>query len=245
MKESRNYGNCHTTTNNRGVTVSLSKASRDFVEFTSQIDKPAIDMGCAFGVATLPVLKKRKHIIACDLSEEHLATLRQETPKELLPYLQTQAGCFPQDFQFEESSIGAIHCSHLLHFLTGDELMEGLAKFKSWLCPNGKLFINVGTPDIPTFGDFPKEYERRKTTRKWPGELSKEDLDKYMVPEYVEWIGPDAMFSFCHAFDKDILSRALTQSGFHIDEIYIFTLEADGDLGRFMGKNAHLSAIAH
>ncbi|WP_310619795.1 class I SAM-dependent methyltransferase [Flexibacterium corallicola] len=246
MKESRHYNGCHTTTNHRGIIFkSLSKASRDFVTFTSHIDKPALDMGCAFGVATLPVLQKHKHIVACDLSKEHLRVLRENTPENLLCYLQTQVGCFPQDFQFKENSIGAIHCSHLLHFLTGDELMAGLEKFKVWLCETGKLFINVGTPSLPFLGHFQEEYLKRKHWVKWPGEMDEKDIKQYVTPEYIEWIGAEAMYSFCHPLDKETLSRALTESGFQIDEIYRYTLEDNGDLRKFKGENAHLSAVAH
>ncbi|WP_310619793.1 class I SAM-dependent methyltransferase [Flexibacterium corallicola] len=233
------------TGNGRGITITgLPKASLDFIEFASQVKKPAIDMGCAFGVATKPLLNKRKKVFACDMSSAHLERLRSETPNDLLPYLSTHTGCFPQDFEFEENDIGAIHCSFLLHFLTGEELLSGLSKFKKWLDDDGKLFINVAMPSVPFLGTFGQDHEQRKQSMEWPGELYEKDLQHYLLPEFGEWIGPEAMFKFFHPMDKDILSRALTNSGFHIDELYIYTLEATGKLREYGGEDAHLSAIA-
>ncbi|WP_310619792.1 class I SAM-dependent methyltransferase [Flexibacterium corallicola] len=245
MQRELKNGGSRKTNNNYGLSMNcLSKASRDFISFASQLDKPSIDMGCAYGVATRPLLDRGKTVFACDLSPNHLQSLREETPPRLSPFLRTQAGCFPQDFEFEDGSIGAIHCSLLFHFLTGEQVMDGLAKFRRWLCDEGRLFINVGTPKNPYLGNFPAEYEKRKGTMKWPGEISGEELSRFVLPEFIEWMGHNTMFRFVHRFDKDILSRALTSSGFHINELYAYTLEVNGKLHEFMGDENHLSAVA-
>ncbi|WP_310619797.1 class I SAM-dependent methyltransferase [Flexibacterium corallicola] len=247
MKKSHNtQEGIQRTSNNRGFTLSnLSKTSLDFIEFASHATKPSVDMGSAFGIATTPLLKKKKSVFACDLSPEHLEILRAETPREQLPFLTTLTGSFPEDFDFEKNSIGAIHCSHLLHFLTGEEVMLGLSKFRDWLCKEGKLFLTAGTPNLVFLSDFTKEFERRKLKVDWPGEMQAHDMAQYVMQDFTELIGSDAMYNYINVFDRDILTRMLMRSGFEIEELGLYTPDVSKELHTLMGENSLIYAIAH
>ncbi|MTH97967.1 class I SAM-dependent methyltransferase [Roseibium sp. RKSG952] len=223
----RNEDAVRRTSNKHGVTIQeLNRVSRDFIKASAQATLPVMDMGCAYGVATLPVLEKRKHVIACDLNPEHLDVLREKTPPEFQPYLTTQPGKFPQDFDFPPNSLEAILCSYVLHFLTGEDLVIALAKLRNWLVPGGRLFANVVSPMFYSFAGFAAEYDRRKATETWPGIMDKETIRKHIAPGYLEWIGEDAMFDFCHAFDKEFFARTLEDAGFTVEEAFYYNIFA-------------------
>ncbi|WP_310619796.1 class I SAM-dependent methyltransferase [Flexibacterium corallicola] len=239
-------GKIQRTANNRGfVMYNLSQASRDFIEFASHTSKPSLDMGSAFGIATHPLLEKRKEVIACDLSQEFLDILRSETPDELLPYLTTQTGCFPRDFDFEEDSIGAILCSHVFHFLTGKEVLSGLGQFRKWLCKGGKLFLTISTHKHPLLGDFPNEFQKRKQSMEWPGEMSEKDIEQFFTMSFKNFVGPDAIPKFCHAFDEEIMMKALNATGFEVEQLHTYTQKVTEELQQHVGENNFLAVVAH
>jgi SAM-dependent methyltransferase len=129
------------TKNSRGFMHPLSKISKAFIDF-SKSHSPVIDMGCAYGNVTIAALNiGAKCVIACDMEMEHLKILEQEAGLNNADRLQLKQGIFPKEFDFAENSIGAIYASHILPFLSGDEVEQGFKKFYHWLKPEGKLFI--------------------------------------------------------------------------------------------------------
>ena len=50
-----------------------------------QAGLPSLEVGCAYGVATLPALEAGALITASDLDPRHLAILRDKVPRRLLP----------------------------------------------------------------------------------------------------------------------------------------------------------------
>lgn len=222
----------------------LTSLNRKFSTYAlAQANQPIIDLGCSTGLSSQNILKQRKRVIACDLNAESLEIMRSATPEELRPFLETRAGSFPRDFEFDPGSISAVHCANLIHFLTGEEVMTGLAKIRRWLEPNGKLFLAACTPYRPNFPGFDAEFALRAKTEVWPGTMHKTTIERFILPEFADWSGPKSMFEYLHVFDTKVLQRALVESGFKIEEIYYFNLDNPGELAAFIGDADHPSYI--
>ncbi len=183
-----------------------------------------MDMGCAYGNTVIAALKNgTKSVIACDLAAEHLDEIcEQVSGTELASHLITKQDKFPEGFNFEEGSISAIHASHLLEYLRGEEVERGLANFFRWLEPGGKLFLVCYTVFILELCNqkFTREYRRRvEEHTKWPGYL--ENFDEYsQTPETVDTghNGGDLAFPVAlHMYDIPVLREALIEQGFEIE----------------------------
>lgn len=238
------------TVNHRGVMVKhLSSNSQAFIDFAAQAKMPVIDMGCAYGVATLPALEKGAKVIACDLEPQHLAEIVRVATEKEFTGLTTEVGRFPQDFQFEENSIAAFHSSFVFHFLTGDQVMEGLGKVRKWLIPGGKVFLNTGTRYMPFLRDFQAEYEcRLQNGVRWPGEIDEDTIDRFADADFKTVQPPEAVPRFIHMFDKAILSRALNESGFTIEHIDYYNLDWPGKFASVYGNKdipGLIAVVAH
>jgi len=224
----------------------LTEASKAFVAYAENAVKPVLDMGCAYGNATLPVLKKKKPVIACDLDPRHLDLLVEKVPPGLRKYLTVRPGAFPGDFDFPAKSLSAVHISHLLHFLRGDQIQEGIRKAYHWLDSGGKFFVNVGTPYQQALG-FIDEYRRREQEgRDWPGEMNAQDMELFWWPEVREKIPPEAFPSFMNLLTEKELRRVLESVGFHVEELYYVNPDLPPELVPFIGGDGKgwMSAIA-
>ncbi len=205
------------TKNSRGFMHPLSQISKEFIKFSSQISKPVIDIGCAYGIAVIPALQRGASVIACDIEQEHLNILIGDAKKlNVASKLTTQTGKFPQDFNFEENSISAVLTSHLLAFLNGQEIELGLQKIYKWLTPGGKLFILAYTPYLAELIElFIPEYERRiKDHVRWPGYV--EDFGTFSTDK-ADKTGENNLPKKLHILDLPILKRELIKIGFRLE----------------------------
>jgi SAM-dependent methyltransferase len=221
------------TKNSRGFMHPISEIGKKFVLFSSTAKSSVVDMGCAYGNTTIAALDAgAKAVIACDMEQEHLDALHNQlegTP--VATSLTTKQGVFPNGFYFAANSLEAIHASHILEYLNGDEVEQGLANCFRWLRPGGKLFILTYTIYILELANdkFQTEYDERiKAKVKWPGYL--EDFDKFCdSADQGQTSGEpkdnkdkidadDSPFpSALHMYDLPILKRYLETLGFIIE----------------------------
>ena len=104
------------TLNGRGFMFdTLDPYSRSFVEFAAKQRDPALDIGCAYGVATLPALEAGARIVACDMEPGHLEVLTSRVPEERRHCLTTQVGTLPE-VDFNAENFSAVLSSRLFHF---------------------------------------------------------------------------------------------------------------------------------
>jgi SAM-dependent methyltransferase len=220
------------TVNKRGFMHPLSEIGRKFTLFSSTTVAPVMDMGCAYGNIAIAALEAgAKTVIACDMEEKHLSSLRDQVKNtNLKDCLLTKQGVFPDGFDFKTNSFDAIHASHILEYLNGEEVERGLENFYQWLQPGGKLFILTYTIYILELNNdkFKAEYERRLEDKvKWPGYL--ENFDDYCVlPDETDVTSQntneatktdiDSPFpSALHMYDLPVLRKALETYGFVIE----------------------------
>jgi len=193
----------------------IDGASLQFIKDCESYHGTVVDIGCAYGVATLPVLENcDANIIAIDLSLEHLEILRQAAPSDKSEKLKTVMGRFPEDIEFEDSSIDAMHSSHVFHFVNGVETEKALAKILGALKPCGKLYINTASIYFPPVSPFLSEYEDRVNRgERWPGEIY--DLQKFVPQEDLPYV-PD----FFNVYKISEFENLLITAGFTVEKIF-------------------------
>ncbi|WP_299490090.1 class I SAM-dependent methyltransferase [uncultured Shewanella sp.] len=224
--------------NKKGVMVKqFSNVSQAFIRDAASATHDLIDMGCAYGIATLPILEMKKHIIACDLEQQHLDILQAETPKALLPFLSLKQGCFPYDYDFKSHSISGIHCSYIFHFLKGGEVIEGIKKSYDWLIPGGKLYINTATPYL-NWLNFIDEFKRKEALgERFPGEIDIQNMGQFIHQEKNDLMPGDALPDFFHVFTIKSFSSLLEGIGFVVEDSHYFDIHFPDELDHFFGGN--------
>ena len=172
------------TQNGCGWTTDQSNPITDeMLKFIAASESPTIlDIGAAYGVATLPALRAGATVVANDIEPSHLVDIaRMASQENLEGRLTTQLGRFPFVRALEE--LDAIHCSNVLHFLSGKELLLAFSYARHALLPGGKIFIQVGTPYAGHVRKFFPIYEGRLLRGDaWPGEIDDTRLGvKYLA----------------------------------------------------------------
>jgi SAM-dependent methyltransferase len=160
--------------------IHMDPVSLHFVEFARTSSLPVVDIGAAFGVASIAALKNSTcPVIADDIGVENLLILRNETEEQYRDRLYLNAKRFPQELDFPQESIGGVLVCRVFHVLYGEEIERGLEKIYQWLVPGGKLFIVTSTQYQGIIKEFVPIYEERWANGvTWPG--------------YIEDYGPKA-----------------------------------------------------
>ncbi len=201
------------TLNSMGYMLSQpEKYNQAFIDFSPHAPGPVLDIGAAYGLATLPALEKGAYVIANDLDERHLQILKSKALPKYLDHLEIKVGRMPNELDFEENSLGAILTSRALSFVLPDEFELSLKKIFRWLKPGGKFFFLGGSPHMGTFNKFLPLYQKRKAEgHPWPGFI--EDIPFY-APERAR----DLPYHV-NLLDEATLSRSLIKAGFIIEDM--------------------------
>lgn len=208
--------NVASTKNKHGFTYNLSPFGKAFVNYAKETKYPLIDIGSAFGVATIPALEMGAEVIAVDLEENHLQKLLESVPDHLKGKIRTLKARFP-DIDFPSNSIGGVYMSQILPFLNGEEIEEGFRKIYDWLVPEGKLFVVSFTPYIDHVSSYIPVYEDKKRRNlEWAGYI--EDLSKYSLDPNISSFLPNKI----NHIDEDDLRRVCEKLQFKIQRLEIF-----------------------
>jgi SAM-dependent methyltransferase len=191
----------------------LSPLSQLFVEFCgspfcADEEHPVLDIGAAFGVASLAAVRAGAFVIANDLEASQLPSERAR--------LRCKPGRFPREIHFEPETLSAVHASNVFHFLTGNQLEQGIRAIARWLRPSGKLFVQAATPYQAPFAAFIPEYERRIAAHeKWPG----------WIPKLSVWSTHRQLSQMprsIHLLDDRVLARVMEDSGLLIERAWLY-----------------------
>lgn len=200
------------TLNNMGyMTSTLDPISKKFIQFSTS-GKNVLEIGAAYGIATLETLSNGAKVIANDIDSRHLDILKNRCPENLKENLTLAPGKFPDELHVPEKSVDAILICRVLHFFSGPEIERAVNIMKSWLIDGGQLFVVAETPYLKNWQTFIPDYESRKRTgERWPGFI--DDVKKYeqnrsaFLPESVHWL------------DADVLRRTFELAGLEIVEV--------------------------
>ena len=201
----------YSTMNQMGyMTQNLDFFSKKFTNLCKHVKKPVLDIGSAYGVASIPALLEGAKVIANDLSEDHLKILSNLAPAEFKENLTLQPGNFPQDIHFEESSLSMIYSARVFHFFSGKIIEESLEKIFKWLEPGGYFFLISETPYLKDYKKFIPVFEQRKKEGiKWPGEIP--DISLYSpkrlgnVPTSFNLLDPETVSNHLHNLGFDVI----------------------------------------
>jgi len=191
--------------------TTLDEISREFVRFAStQIPRPALDIGAAFGVATHAALSEGVPMIANDIDGEHLDILIDRTPLPHRSRVKTVLGVFPDEITFPQGTFSAVLLSRVMHFFDGPTVERSISRLHDWLATGGKAFVVVESSRFLERPILRRTYEKQKAAgQRWPGFVRGV---KRLLPKLAHLV-PDQL----HYLDPDILSRAFEEQGFIVE----------------------------
>ena len=194
------------------MTTHLDPYSLAFVDYASKIQGPVLEIGAAYGVATLAALSKGARIICNDLSTEHLLCVQQAAVCQHLDVskLYLMPGDIRDSISLPAHFLNAILICRVLHFFSGPQIESFLAKAYQCLKPGAKIFIIAETPYLGFLSSFISKYEKNvKLGLKWPGYIR--NLKDYIADLHLP--------KMINSMDVFILKRVLLQQGFLIEKI--------------------------
>jgi SAM-dependent methyltransferase len=201
---------------------------------------PVLEVGCAYGVSTLPALEAGAHITASDLDPRHLDILRGKVPRHLLGNLELVAGALPH-IDFPPAKYGAILCSRVLHFLEGDDIDLSVRKMASWLAPGGRLYLVADTPYGIWRRKIPEFETGKASGARWPGMMV--GLHNYL-PSSGAPVKPIEKPPFMNTLDPELLARTCREAGLTVTDAAFISRDDFKGLGRMDGReNAGVIAV--
>ena len=203
------------TRNSRGFMHTLNEISQEFIDFAQMAPGMVVDIGAAYGIATIPIINQRIQVVACDMDNKHLNEIENRIALTMKKYLIKKHGQFPQDITFDKGSVGAILLSHILPFLNPGDLDLAFEKLSEWLAPGGKVFIVCYSPYMACFKRFISLYEKRLADGiKWPCWVKNNVKDYLEAPQDVLENLPNTM----NYLDLEPLTNALKSNDFSIEK---------------------------
>ncbi|OHT03836.1 hypothetical protein TRFO_01542 [Tritrichomonas foetus] len=209
-----------------GYKVVAFGTSAEFVEYASKCTLPCLDIGGAFGAASLAAIDKGATMILNELTSKFLDYIVLNTPKSKLEKLYFIEGKITnENISFPKGSIGAIHMSRVMHFFTPSEIEELFKRAKEWLAPDGRFYILTMSPYHYAKPGIDKIYdERYKQGVKFPGEIG----------DFTKGDGVDKVFKgkapeYIHAIDPRVLFRVADEHGFRVKKLELAGGEKDQD----------------
>jgi len=194
----------------------LNEVSELFVAHCRSVHLPVLDIGAAYGLATLAAIEAGAEVYANDIEPEHLAEIAKSVAPEHAARLILCPGRFPRELHFPGSHFSAVHASNVLHFLTGPQLRLGFASIAHWLAPGGTLFVQAATPWQQPFQAFIPVYEsRREDGLEWPGWIERtQDFSKHRKLSQIP--------ASIHLLDDFILRRSAEAAGLIVGNSWLY-----------------------
>ncbi len=181
-----------------------------------------LEIGAAFGAATLEAIAKGATVFCNDIDPENLAVVRQrylantgEDPDSITgdgSKLILVPGTLPQELiGLPKKAFDAILICRVLHFFPGSKIEESLTLLSTLLSPGGKVYIVCETPFLKNWQRFIPEFNKRvESGVEWPGEITE--------PAEYESSGRAASLpKFVHWITKEVLERSLIKAGFSVE----------------------------
>lgn len=200
------------TKNQKGFTYTLTSFGKAFINAAAKASKPVMDIGAAYGVATLPALLTGAKVIAVDIEDKHLLSIANSVNGPLRNQLVTLREKFPH-FELLPHSLSAVYMSQVLPFLNGTEIESGIQKIYDWLVPGGEAFVVTFTPYIHHVSSFIPRYEEGKRNGiRWAGLI--DDLSQFSSHPHIYKNLPNQI----HHIDLEDLVWIFEKVGFVVKE---------------------------
>lgn len=205
------------TDNAMGVmTRELSPAAEAFIADAARASRPILEIGAAYGNATLPALANGATVLACDLSASALDVLVASAPPEHRRHLVPLPARFPEDLGvLPANGLDSVLAAQVLHFLDGPAVERAFAAVHRWLAPGGAFHVLVMTPSLSYYSQLRPAYEARAAAGlRWPGVF---DPQTVAPPEWRARLP-----KLVHLFETDVLRRCAEEAGFLVETLEPF-----------------------
>jgi len=189
----------------------LISYSQAFADYAGTCGGEVLDIGCAYGIASIAALEQGATVLAVDMAQQHLDILERRIADTARDRIATLRGVLP-DVDFDDGRFAAIHASRIFHFLTPEAVQISLQKMLRWLKPGGKLFLVADTPYVGYWNVQAPDYEARKAAGDpWPGYIA--DVHSAVATEEAR-NGPLSV----NPLDPDIVRRECVKAGFDVEK---------------------------
>jgi len=207
------------TDNAMGImTEEPSPAAEAFIELAASAGRPLLEIGAAYGNATLPALRAGGTVIANDLSATQLGVLAAAAAEADRKRLVLMPARFPEEICLGDGSLSGVLAAQVLHFFDGPTVELAFRSALRWLEPGGALFVVVMTPSLSFYSTLRPEYEKRaRSGERWPGIF---DPRTVATPDWKERLPP-----MVHLFEKDVLRRCAEEAGFTVETLEYFCFQ--------------------
>jgi SAM-dependent methyltransferase len=222
------------TLNDTGfMTDALDAYSARFAADAGTLEAEVLDIGCAYGVATLAALAAGARVCAADIEPGHLTVLEARVPPAQRNRLRTVVAKMPEA-DFPEQGFGAILAARVLHFLDGAQIEQVVGKMFRWLLPGGRVYLVADSPYVgPWYKAWPQYEERKRQGDPWPGFI--EDYSAYLPPS----VEVKPRRRPINPLDPDVLRRVCGEAGLVVEEAAWLEGARAGSL-----KKTHAGVIA-
>ena len=211
------------------MTAHLNPYSQKFVEFASSAPGQVLEVGAAYGNATIAAAEAGASVIANDIDPRHLEILINRTPIHVKHRITTMLGTFPH-LNFAPESLQGALVSRVFHFFDGAAIELSARRLFNWLARSGKVFIVAETPFIQPLKDFiPIYQERKENGDPWPGWI--ENVADYAPADRKNDV-PKSM----NMLDCETLTRVFAEAGFSIEKTGTFSHQEYPDDLRLDGR---------
>lgn len=212
------FENCYVPTNNQMgfMLTKIDSFIQRFVDYAAQNQENwHLDVGAAFGIATLAALEKGAKMIANDIDASHLTVISEIGAGRFDNTLRLLPGDIRQDLEYPDLSFGSVLFSRVLHFFTGAEIIHCLKGIKERLRPGGKVFVVNETPYFGTAKGFiPIYLQRKKEGRQWPSFLTLEEVKTYFALSKRPFVTNSVLF-----FDEELMRHVAQEAELHLEEM--------------------------
>ncbi len=201
------------TLNQQGfMTTVLDPYTNVFIRSLSGSKDPVLEIGTAYGIATLAMLNNNINVIANDLEKQHLDILKDNVPEERSHLIEYRSGDF-RNLAIANNSLAGILTIRVLHFFSGDIIEKSLQQFYQWLKPGGQLCLVVDSPYMKHLNRLLPIFEQRLAQgEEWPGHF-----DNYHDLLDVKY--KDKLPDFMNLQSIETLKRATEKQGFQVKKI--------------------------
>jgi SAM-dependent methyltransferase len=199
------------------MTEELSPAAEAFVALAATARRPLLEVGAAYGNATLPALHAGGTVVANDLSASQLGVLAQATPDDDRKRLVLLPARFPDELRLGDGSLSGILAAQVLHFFDAPTVELAFRSAFRWLEPGGALYGLVMTPSLGFYRTLRPAYEERaRRGERWPGIF---DPRTVAPPDWKDRLPP-----MVHLFEKGRAAAVCRRGRLHRGDVGILLL---------------------
>lgn len=207
------------------TTTPCDPVSQQFIENVAEIaskNGSVLEIGAAFGAASLQASAKGVRVFCNDISTRNLAVVHRRYNSNIAEDSLTGddeklilvPGALPEELRnLPKNYFDAILVCRVLHFFSGEKIETSLIQLSQNLKKGGKLFIVCETPYLKNWQQFLPEFNKRvEAGVKWPGEITN--------PAEYESSGRSALLpKFVHWITKEVLAKSLSRIGLEVENL--------------------------